>query len=78
MLPAVIREEADPDMEREIAPSVELGMADGGVCHFRFIAEGWLPLDEVTPLMGFEPDIDAQKARVLHQTEAMLDLIGQL
>lgn len=77
-LPAALREEADPDMEREILPSVELGMADGGVCHFRFIAEGWLPLDEIAPLLGFEPDLAAQKARVLRQTAALLALISQV
>lgn len=77
-MPAAIREEADPDVLREILPAVQLGMADGGLCHFRFIAEGWLPLDVVAPLMGFEADRAAQKARVLDQTHAMLQKISRI
>ena len=73
--PPHIREEADPDVLREILPAVQLGMADGGLCHFRFIAEGWLPLDEVETVMGFEPDREAQKVRVLRQTGDFLDRI---
>lgn len=75
-LPQSIHDEADPDIEREILPAVRLGMADGGLCHFRFIADGWLPLDEVWPVMGFEPDLDAQKQRVLEQTRQILELIN--
>jgi hypothetical protein len=76
-LPESIHAEADPDMEREILPAVRLGMADGGLCHFRFIADGWLPLDEAWPVMGFEPDLDAQKARVLGQTKQLLELVDR-
>lgn len=76
-MPAEIREEADPDVLREILPAVQLGMADGGLCHFRFIAEGWLPLDTVAPLMGFEADMAAQKARVLDQARTLLHRISQ-
>ncbi len=76
-MPAEIREEADPDVLREILPAVQLGIADGGLCHFRFIAEGWLPLDVVAPLLGFEADLAAQKARVLDQTRAMLHSISR-
>ncbi|MBK8025576.1 MAG: hypothetical protein IPK19_30330 [Chloroflexi bacterium] len=78
IMPPAIREEADPDVLREILPAVELGMSDGGVCHFRFIAEGWLPLDQIEPLMGFEPDMTAQKARVLEQTRALLEQIEEM
>jgi hypothetical protein len=77
-MPAEIREEADPDMFREILPAVELGMADGGLCHFRLMADGWLPPETVAPLMGFEPDEQAQKARVLDQTRVCLDQIARL
>lgn len=76
--PPDIRQEADPDVLREILPAVQLGMADGGVCHFRFIAEGWLPLDQIEAVMGFEPDREAQKARVLRQTRDLLSLVEGL
>jgi hypothetical protein len=72
-LPESIHAEADPDIELEILPAVRLGMADGGMCHFRFIADGWLPLDDVWSVMGFEPDLDAQKQRVLAQTQQLLE-----
>ena len=75
-MPPSVREEADPDVFREILPAVKLGMANGGLCHFRFIAEGWLPLDLVEPLMGFEPDREAQRQRVLAQTQAFLEQIS--
>lgn len=74
-LPQSIRDEAGPDIEREILPAVRLGMADGGLCHFRFIADGWLPLADVWPVMGFEAGLDAQKQRVLSQTRQLLELI---
>lgn len=77
-LPAAIREEADPDMIREILPAVRLGMAEGGMCHFRFIAEGWLPLDAVRPVMGFEADIEAQKERVLDATDHLLTWVAAM
>lgn len=77
-MPPDIREEADPDVLREILPAVQLGMADGGLCHFRFIAEGWLPLETVAPLMGFEADAAAQQARVLDQTRALLAAVAAL
>lgn len=77
-MPAAIREEADPDVFREILPAVQLGMADGGLCHFRFMAEGWLPLEVIDSLMGFEADLAAQKASVLQQTHDLLDQIARL
>ncbi len=77
-LPASLREEADPDMNREILPAVRLGMAEGGMCHFRFIADGWLPLDVVRPIMGFETDIEAQKERVLDATDDLLRCVAAM
>jgi hypothetical protein len=77
-LPPDIREEADPDMEREILPAVRLGMADGGLCHFRFIADGWLPLDTVRSVMGFESDLDAQQRRVVQETRDLLETIADM
>lgn len=77
-MPPEIRREADPDVYREILPAVELGMADGGLCHFRFLAEGWLPLDQIEPLMGFEPDQESQKIRVLEQARELLDRIAHV
>lgn len=77
-MPAEIREEGDPDVFREIQPAVQLGMADGGLCHFRFMAEGWLPLEVIDSLMGFESDRVAQKARVLDQTAALLEQISAI
>ena len=77
-MPPGIRREADPDVFREILPAVELGMADGGLCHFRFLAEGWLPLDQIEPLMGFEPDEESQKMRVLGQAYELLDRIERV
>ena len=74
-LPQSIRDETDPDIDREILPAVRLGMADGGMCHFRFIAAGWLPLEDVWPVMGFEADLEAQKVRVLGQARQLLELI---
>lgn len=78
--PPEIREQADPDVLREIQPAVQLGMADGGLCHFRFIAEveGWMPPEQMDVVMGFEPDREAQKARVLQQTADLLDAIAAL
>lgn len=77
-LPTDIRAETDPDMEREILPAVRLGMADGGLCHFRFIADGWLPLDEVWHVMGFEDDMGAQCRRVLREARDLLAAIGDM
>ncbi|MFN8377838.1 MAG: hypothetical protein U0452_04130 [Anaerolineae bacterium] len=77
-MPSAFREEADPDVFREILPAVGLGMADGGLCHFRLIADGWLPLDEIGPLMGFEPDEESQKARVIGQTRELLEQIARM
>ncbi|MCU0499024.1 MAG: hypothetical protein MUF87_16860 [Anaerolineae bacterium] len=77
-MPPEIREEGDPDVFQEILPAVQLGMADGGLCHFRFIAEGWLPLETIDSLMGFESDRVAQKVRVLDQTAALLAEIARL
>ncbi len=77
-LPPDIREEADPDMDREILPAVKLGMADGGLCHFRFIADGWLPLETVWGVMGFEADMNAQQRRVLREARELLETIGKM
>jgi hypothetical protein len=71
-LPAAIRAETEPDMTREIVPAARLGMTEGAMCHFRFIADGWLPLEAAWPVMGFEADIEAQKTRALAQTAALL------
>lgn len=73
--PDAVREEADSDMQQEILPTVALGVFDGCVCHFRFIADGWLPLDDVWQLMGFEADLEVQKQRVLLQT---MDFLRQI
>ena len=77
-LPDFVRAEADPDIEREILPAVQLGMMEGGLCHFRLIADGWLPLEHVWPVMGFEADLKAQQKRVLQQTTQLLQSIAAL
>ena len=73
-LPPVIQEHIRPDLEREVLPIWALGCYDGGVRYLRQeLAEAFRP-EEVAPALALEPDLEAQKARVLAQAREVLCL----
>ncbi len=73
-LPAAIQEHVRSDVEWEVLPVWRHGCYDGGVRYLRQGMPHWFPPEQVRPVLALEPDLEAQKERVLAQAREILDL----
>jgi predicted nucleotidyltransferase len=76
ILPPTIQARYQRDLELEILPAYRLGCFDGVVRYLRDGLPRWESPTIAAPLLGLEPECDAQRIRVLQYVTTFLDLIS--
>ncbi len=78
LLRPTIQLEIQRDIELEMLPLLGHGVYDGLVRYLRQGVPSWFSPEDAKPVLGLEPDLGAQAARVLDQTRELLTAVAFL